>query len=47
MGVLEAMTFACPSVSPQVVGIREVTLDAETGVLVPPGDLPGLVEALT
>ncbi len=46
LGILEAMAFGVPSVSTRVGGIPEVTLDNETGVLVPPGDLEALVNAL-
>jgi glycosyltransferase involved in cell wall biosynthesis len=40
------MAFGCPSVSTRVGGIPEVTLDGETGLLVGPGDVAGLVDAL-
>ncbi len=46
LGILEAMAFACPSVSTRVGGIPEVTIDGETGLLVSPGDVEGLVDAL-
>jgi N-acetyl-alpha-D-glucosaminyl L-malate synthase BshA len=46
LSILEAMCFACPSVSTCVGGIPEVVEDGETGVLVPAGDAGALAKAL-
>jgi L-malate glycosyltransferase len=46
LSILEAMCFGCPSVSTRVGGIPEVVEDGESGVLVPPGDVPALTKAL-
>jgi N-acetyl-alpha-D-glucosaminyl L-malate synthase BshA len=46
LSILEAMCFACPSVSTRVGGIPEVVEDAESGVLVPSGDVAALAKAL-
>ncbi len=46
LSILECMAFGIPSVSTRVGGIPEVTLHEETGLLVPPGDIEGLVAAL-
>ena len=37
LSILEAMSFACPSVSTAVGGIPEVVRDGETGLLIPFG----------
>ena len=42
----EAMAFGLPCVSTRVGGIPEIVRDGETGVLVAPGDVPGLAQAL-
>jgi N-acetyl-alpha-D-glucosaminyl L-malate synthase BshA len=42
LSILEAMCFACPSVSTRVGGIPEVVEDNTTGLLVPPGDANAL-----
>jgi L-malate glycosyltransferase len=42
LSILEAMCFACPSVSTRVGGIPEVVEDGSTGFLVPPGDAGAL-----
>jgi glycosyltransferase involved in cell wall biosynthesis len=44
--LLEAMAAARPIVASAVATIPEVVLDAETGLLVPPGDPLVLAEAL-
>jgi N-acetyl-alpha-D-glucosaminyl L-malate synthase BshA len=46
LSILEAMCFACPSVSTCVGGIPEVVEDRESGVLVPAGDAAALAKAL-
>ena len=47
LSILEAMAFACPSVSTAVGGIPEVILDGETGLLTPVGDTAALAAAAT
>ncbi len=42
LSILEAMCFACPSVSTRVGGIPEVVQDNVTGLLAPPGDADAL-----
>jgi glycosyltransferase involved in cell wall biosynthesis len=44
--ILEAMASARPVVSTRVAGIPELVVDGETGVLVSPGDIAALTEAL-
>jgi N-acetyl-alpha-D-glucosaminyl L-malate synthase BshA len=46
LSILEAMYFACPSVSTRVGGIPEVVEDDVSGLLVPPGDVGALAKAL-
>jgi len=46
LSILEGMCFGCPSVSTRVGGIPEVVEDKESGLLVPPGDVAALAEAL-
>jgi len=49
LSILEAMAFACPSVSTSVGGIPEVIADGESGVLTPvdnPGALAAAATAL-
>jgi N-acetyl-alpha-D-glucosaminyl L-malate synthase BshA len=46
LSILEAMCFACPSVSTAVGGIPEVVDDKRTGVLVPFGDAGALACAV-
>ncbi|MBX3379231.1 MAG: N-acetyl-alpha-D-glucosaminyl L-malate synthase BshA [Phycisphaeraceae bacterium] len=46
LSILEAMWFACPSVSTRVGGIPEVVTDGETGLLVPFGDTDAFVRAI-
>ena len=47
LSILEAMAFACPSVSTAVGGIPEVITDGSTGLLVPSGDTAALAAAAT
>jgi glycosyltransferase involved in cell wall biosynthesis len=44
--ILEAMTCRKPVVATDVGGNREIVLDGETGLLVPPGDRDALAAAL-
>jgi glycosyltransferase involved in cell wall biosynthesis len=46
LALLEAMRARKPIVATDVSGTREVILDGETGLLVPPGDAQGLAEAV-
>jgi N-acetyl-alpha-D-glucosaminyl L-malate synthase BshA len=46
LSILEAMCFACPSVARRVGGIPEVVEHNRSGILVPPEDHDGLVEAV-
>ena len=39
--LIEAMAAGVPVVATNVAGIRDVVVNGETGVLVPPGDAPG------
>lgn len=45
--VLEAMAVGTPVVATAVTGLPEVVLDGETGVLLEPGDVSGLADALS
>ena len=47
LSILEAMAFACPSVSTSVGGIPEVIIDGETGILAPLGDTAALAAAVS
>lgn len=44
--LLEAMAAGIPCVAADVTGVPEVIRDGETGLLVPTGDVDGLIEAL-
>jgi glycosyltransferase involved in cell wall biosynthesis len=44
--VLEAMAAGLPVVGTDVNGTREVVVDGETGLLVPPDDVDALTDAL-
>jgi glycosyltransferase involved in cell wall biosynthesis len=45
--LLEAMAAGCPIVSTRLSGIPEIVADGGTGLLVEPGDEPGLARALS
>lgn len=44
--VAQAMAAGVPVVSTAVGGVPDIIRDGETGLLVPPGDVPGLADAL-
>jgi len=44
--LLEAMASGVPIVATHVVGIQDVVCDGKTGLLVQPGDVPGLKRAI-
>ncbi len=46
ISLLEAMAAGLPVVASNVTGSREAVVDAETGLLVPPGDAGALAEAI-
>ena len=46
MACLEAMAHGVPVVASAVGGLLDLVADGETGVLVPPGDVPALRTAL-
>lgn len=46
LSLLEAMAARKPVVASRVGGIPEVVVDGETGLLIEPGDVPGLAAAL-
>jgi len=46
VAALEAMAMAKPVVASATGGLRELVLDSETGLLVPPGDADALAEGL-
>ena len=47
MALVEAMAAGLPVVATEVSGTRAVMVDGETGLLVPPGDVPALARAIT
>lgn len=46
LSVLEAMASGTPVVASRIGGVPEIVRDGETGLLVPPGDVPALRDAL-
>ena len=46
LGVLEAMLAGLPVVATNVSALPELIVDGETGVLVPPDDVPALVRSV-
>ena len=46
LALAEAMAAGLPTVATSIGGCREVVRDGLTGLLVPPGDAPALIEAL-
>ena len=46
LALAEAMAAGLPTVATNIGGCREVVRDGVTGLLVPPGDVPALTEAL-
>jgi glycosyltransferase involved in cell wall biosynthesis len=47
MVLLEAAACGCPAVASRIGGIPSAVLDGETGLLVPPGNVDALAEAVT
>ena len=45
--VIEAGALGLPSVVTRVTGLTDAVVDGETGLIVPPKDVPGLAQALT
>lgn len=46
ISIVEAAACGTPTVASDSPGLRESVVDGETGLLVPPGDVPALAEAL-
>ena len=46
LALIEAMFVGCPMIGTVVDGIGETIVDRETGLLVPPADVPALAEAI-
>ena len=46
MAILEAMSWGLPVISTHVGGIPEVVISNQHGILVEPGDIPKLTEAM-
>jgi glycosyltransferase involved in cell wall biosynthesis len=46
MVLLEAMAMECPVVATDIGGVREIVVNAETGLLVKPDDPEALAEAV-
>jgi len=47
MSIIEAMLTGLPVVATDIAGVREQVVDGETGLLVPPFEVPPLAAALT
>lgn len=47
MVVLEAMSFGVPVIASRVEGIPEAIVDGRDGLIVPPGDVPALADAVS
>lgn len=47
IGILEAMSYGCVVITTPVGGIPDVVKDGESGVLVPPGDVNAIGNAIT
>jgi glycosyltransferase involved in cell wall biosynthesis len=45
--VLEAMASGCPLVTTSIGGMTDMVVDQESGLLVPPGNVPALAEAIS
>jgi glycosyltransferase involved in cell wall biosynthesis len=45
--LLEAMAMSLPVVATRISGSEDVVVDGETGLLVPPGDVAALAQALS
>src|SRR4029079_15446191 len=46
LAIMESMACAKPVIATRVGGIPEVVIDGQTGLLVPPNDVPALAHAL-
>ncbi len=45
LALLEAQAAGVPVVAFRIAGVREAVVDGESGLLVPPGDVPALIDA--
>jgi glycosyltransferase involved in cell wall biosynthesis len=46
MSALEAMQLGLPVIASDIGGLRDIVLDGETGLLIPPGDIDALATAI-